>query len=433
MKHTKMMMKTSLLSIILILFSKAIFAQNIGINVVNPKNPLHIKGITQIDGRLSINQEKIGTLGGDLIYPIFEAVSNNSDSSDINLVLFENSGFSPFLNIGHARGTKDSPLKLEYTDGIFSFLGVAYDGNEFKTVGGIELKVDSATSIGSIPTSMDFFTSKGGTENYQMRMRIDRNGNIGIGTSAPVQAKLVVNGNTNYDNTSSSFGFLKNSGAGISNNTGAQNYSIYASNRIAATEFNAFSDARIKKIKGISNNQKDLETLMKLQITDYQFIDSISKGNTPNKKVIAQQVEKVFPQAISKITDCIPDIYRLAKIENGFIFLPNHHLIVGEKVKLVFEESQEIYEVKEVNDSGFKIKNSTNQKSQLPNQQVFVFGREVSDFRTVDYEALTTLNISATQEILKKIIEVEKQNNSLKSEIKEIRADLIELKLLILK
>jgi Chaperone of endosialidase len=425
-------MKTTLFPIILILFSVTIFAQNIGINVTNPKNPLHIKGRTQIDGRLSINQERIGTLGGELTYPIFEAVSANSDSSDINLVLFENSGFSPFLNIGHSRGTKNVPLKLEYTDGIFSLLGHAYDGTDFKTVGGIELKVDSITSVGNIPTSMDFYTSKNGLESYQLRMRLDRNGNLGIGTSAPVQAKLVVNGFTNYDNTPSSYGFLKNTGTGTNTNTGNQNYSIYASNRIAATEFNAFSDTRIKKIKGISNNQHDLETLMKLQITDYQLIDSISKGNISYKKVIAQQVEEVYPQAVGKLTDCIPDIYQLAKIENGFVSLPNHNLKVGEKVKLIFEENQEVFEVKNISRLGFQI-SEKKPKFKTSNQQVFVFGREVSDFRTVDYEALTTLNISATQEILKKIIQLEKYNNSLKTEINEIKADIRELKSLILK
>ncbi|MEM6347261.1 MAG: hypothetical protein AAF927_25450, partial [Bacteroidota bacterium] len=37
-------------------------------------------------------------------------------------------------------------------------------------------------------------------------------------------------------------------------------------------------------------------------------------------------------------------------------------------------------------------------------QSVFVFGREVKDFHTVDYEAISMLNVSATQE-LKRIIE----------------------------
>ena len=44
--------------------------------------------------------------------------------------------------------------------------------------------------------------------------------------------------------------------------------------------------------------------------------------------------------------------------------------------------------------------NATNIKT----NRVFVYGEEVDDFRTVDYEGLTTLNISATQELSKLLI-----------------------------
>ena len=37
--------------------------------------------------------------------------------------------------------------------------------------------------------------------------------------------------------------------------------------------------------------------------------------------------------------------------------------------------------------------------------KIFVYGEEVDDFRTVDYEGLTTLNISATQELSKELKE----------------------------
>jgi hypothetical protein len=35
--------------------------------------------------------------------------------------------------------------------------------------------------------------------------------------------------------------------------------------------------------------------------------------------------------------------------------------------------------------------------------QVFVYGREVKDFRNVDYEAMAMLNVSATQELARKL------------------------------
>ncbi len=477
----KKIIKSILISQLIFGLSINIIGQNIGINTPIPKNRLHITGRTQLDGRFSINQEKIGTLGGDLAFPIFEAVSNNSDSSDINLVLFENSTFSPWLNFAKARGTHVTPQAVLNEDNVLGIYGNAYDGTAFKNVGGIELRVSSNPSTDVVPTSLRFFNTNIIGESKEMitinqnsmvgidqvnpiaklhvksesqkvahfeandpsgailslenktsgglpwffnsagsgvdytgslvigvnnnnYMTIKSNGSIAIGNTNPTQAKLVVDGNQN--SSLGNYGFLKANGTVGTENTGDQNYSIWASNRIAASQFNAFSDARIKKVKGISNNQNDLETLLKLQITDYQLVDSISRGNNFYKKVIAQQVEKVYPQAVNKLTDCIPDIYRLAKIKDNFIFLENHDLIAGEKVKLIIGEKQEVFEIESVSQLGFKIRNS---KSNYQNQPVFVYGRQVADFRTVDYEALNTLNISATQALVKKLMLAEQK------------------------
>src|SRR5206468_1340406 len=114
---------------------------------------------------------------------------------------------------------------------------------------------------------------------------------------------------------------LNSAGSTGTVSSGTPPLSIYASSRIAATEFEAYSDARIKNVTGRSNNAEDLKTLMGLQITDYRLIDSIDKGNKEYKKVIAQEVEKIYPNAVSKLTDVIPDIYKLAEIKNGRVTL----------------------------------------------------------------------------------------------------------------
>ena len=223
---------------------------------------------------------------------------------------------------------------------------------------------------------------------------------MGIGTGFPTQASLVVASSQNYN--LSSYGFL-NSGGHTGTSNGTNPFSIYASARIAATEFDAYSDARIKNIQGITDNATDLATLMNLRITNYHFIDTLAKGNKLYKKVIAQEVEKVYPNAVSKLTDVVPDIYQMAEIKNGRIALKNT-LKQGDRVKLITTSNTEVYEVLTADADGFKVKNVTD-------GQVFVYGREVKDFRAVDYEALTTLNISATQALVKMISDLQVQNN----------------------
>jgi uncharacterized protein (UPF0335 family) len=242
-------------------------------------------------------------------------------------------------------------------------------------------------------------------------------GNVGIGSSAPSRAKLEVIGSVTNTST---YGFLNASGNVGSVSSASLPWSIYASARIAATEFNAYSDARIKNIKGVSNSKNDLNTLMKIEITNYNLIDTIEKGNNSYKKVIAQQVEEVYPQAVSTLTDVIPNIYKLAEIKKGKITVANA-LKAGDKVKLIFENRTELVEVLSANARSFEV-------ALKDEGQVFVYGIEVNDFHTVDYEALSTLNISATQELFRKIERLEMENADLKADNLSIKAENKEIK-----
>lgn len=241
------------------------------------------------------------------------------------------------------------------------------------------------------------------------KMIIKSNGAVGIGTETPTQAKLVINGS---QTANLSYGYMNNK-ASTGTASGTNYYSIYTSDRIATSELNVYSDARIKKVKGLSDNLQDLNILKDIQITNYQLVDSVSKGNTTYKKVIAQQVEEVYPLAVTRMTDFIPDIYQLSHIEKGFIPLTNINLKAGDKLKLITDEKQEIAEVISVTAKGIQVNSESNGK-------VFVYGKEVNDFRTVDYEALATLNISATQELLKRIEILEKENQRINQLAKEV-------------
>ena len=251
---------------------------------------------------------------------------------------------------------------------------------------------------------------------------LEFNASVGIGTT-PTKAVFEVSGNTT-NSTSYSYGYLKDDGT-TGAGSGVYNYSIYASSRIAGSAFHAISDERIKNIQGISNSKQDLSTLMNIQITDYTMKDSITHGNQEIKKVIAQQVKSIYPQAVTTSTvEVVPDIYQTATIdENGWVTgcelrVASSRLKVGEKVKIIFEEGEELLEVLEVKENAFRV--STNHQG-----AVFVYGKEVNDFHTVDYEAISMLNVSATQQLAKEVEQLKAENTKLKLqqvEIDELKA-----------
>jgi wobble nucleotide-excising tRNase len=49
--------------------------------------------------------------------------------------------------------------------------------------------------------------------------------------------------------------------------------------------------------------------------------------------------------------------------------------------------------------------------------QVFVYGREVNDFRSVDYDAIAMLNVSATQQLKREIQALQTENTALKAKL----------------
>jgi hypothetical protein len=121
--------------------------------------------------------------------------------------------------------------------------------------------------------------------------------------------------------------------------------SIRAAGRIVAAEFNAFSDARLKSVTGLSNSQRDLGLLKQIEITDYQMKDKAQYGNKAFKKVIAQQVERVYSLAVSKGTSFVPSIYSTSTVaptasgQSLVTLVAPHHLQVGDKVKVIGEKN----------------------------------------------------------------------------------------------
>lgn len=221
-------------------------------------------------------------------------------------------------------------------------------------------------------------------------------GNIGIGI-APTKGKLEING-TGGTSAIGAHGYLNNLPIALPVGHAAPTslgVSLHATGDVHAGTFRAFSDERIKVIRARSDARADLETLMRIEVTDYSFRDTIARGKTPEKKVIGQQLETVYPAAVRRTTDVVPDIYRGAAVRDGWVLLATD-LKPRDRVRLIGPSSESLCEVIEVKDDAFRV------SAPPEGDEVFVYGREVADFRTVDYEAIAMLNVSATQELARR-------------------------------
>jgi len=230
---------------------------------------------------------------------------------------------------------------------------------------------------------------------------------IGLGGAANTKGALEINSYVDFNGQPFDYFIYTGVGGSFQNFAGAGLFaiSVHTVGRFMGSGIHIFSDERIKKDIKVSNSKEDLETISKLEICDYKYIDVVKGG--AEKKVIAQQVKKHYPIAVKEGIDIIPCFMEKGEIKDGIINL-QLDCIVGDKIKLIFPNGkEELTQVIEVNQKSIKVDCSEN-------DDVFVYGKEVNDYQTVDYDALSMLNISATQELYKII-------KDLKAEIEELK------------
>ena len=265
-----------------------------------------------------------------------------------------------------------------------------------------------------------------------------KDGRLGVGHSSPSKGKLHVVGSVTAnvggfayyaedpDGDDYNYNWVHAHDIGIG---------IYSNRRVVGTEFNAFSDARIKVIKKISDQEEDLDTLEKIEITDYTLRENRGKGKVI-KKVIGQQVQEVFPTAVNITKDYVFDVMMNYPVVNGRIDARHGRPLIpeltselderpqfnpGDKLKVLFDNNTEAQVTVKYVNNGLIVLDKAIPKSVT---RVIVFGREVDDFHSVDYEALAMLNVSATQALAKKNDRLAEQVKALRIENKKLGQEL---------
>jgi len=280
------------------------------------------------------------------------------------------------------------------------------------------------------------------------------NGNVGIGRDP--QYKLDVNGDVRVsgwyyndnnislkgglyitnDRTITNYWQIYIAQAGTANNslifqhiaTGIN--SLWYFNGTQSSTFSEISDERVKKeIEEINN---PLDKLLKLKPKQYYLCSD--KDYEKKYGIIAQDVEKDLQEFVFTDTEYIANIYSYAKYDNKIITFNkdiSKLINIDDELKIVLDNNDKNNLEIVIDDTPYnnrykkryvKVLNVIDEYSieidiEIPETDIFVYGKKVNDFKKLDYDSLYCLNIKATQELHKIIIQQQEQINYLLSKI----------------
>ena len=181
--------------------------------------------------------------------------------------------------------------------------------------------------------------------------------------------------------------------------------SLWTDRSIMSKTFVGASDRRIKKnITSIPDNVS-LGIIRKLDTKYYHYIDEVSRGTNRTIGFIAQDVREHIPEAVSIMKNFIPNEMRV--IHPVWVQLPNGNFTTT--VDDLKSEEPGKYRVMvdvKVNgttsESEFQWMTGNDGKtfeSDIPYEEVFLYGREVDDFHAIDKQKIFAVAYSALQQV----------------------------------
>ena len=277
------------------------------------------------------------------------------------------------------------------------------------------LGIDNNTLWYSVPNncSHQFYV------NGVKRVHINNLG-VGIGIESPIYSLYIAGG----DNTSNDLlkRYIRQDANGIASTTG--NFYVIAnfSGNIWCSVGTIYvsSDARIKKNIVDINDDTALDKILNIQPKTYEYKDFINRGTKRVYGFISQQIAEIIPEAVSTQKGTLYDIYNNFKCDGNIIHININDYEgtynVGDVLNCITQKYEVNYTIIE------KYDNNVIVDKVIDGSDIFINGKIVDDFNVLDKNYIYTLNVSATQQLHRIIMEQKNEINDLKTRLARLEA-----------
>jgi len=290
------------------------------------------------------------------------------------------------------------------------------------------IQYEDSISPGDDKSRLIIGTQNDAAGGYEDNIILSPSSCVGIGTNFPTSAKVHVNGSRS---STLSYAYLNSAGSTGLVNNGTADYSIYASDRIAATEFNAFSDSRIKKNVTDINDSSALEKIRLLEPKIYNYIDEKQRGTSNVYGFIAQEVANVLPYAVTVGHGDIPNILTNSNVivtENSNVIelhldTPVEGLTLSNTsvINIITDKNTSI-PCNVLSFSGSNVITIKNRKEFSNVTGAYIHGEHVLDFHNLNKDAIWAVSTAALQEVDRQLQAEKTKVTTLETQVADLLA-----------
>ena len=191
--------------------------------------------------------------------------------------------------------------------------------------------------------------------------------------------------------------------------------------RIRGSQIDIFSDKLLKKNITPVDTQRDLQTVLKIPLKRFDYIDEIQHRTKEHIGVIAQEIEQIpeLKENVQVHPDFTPDFYRLVdivEVDDGlFSIVGDMNYSTDTEIRFYYERNGNQVEAQ----GTIKNKHITHKQTKLNVSKIFLYGKR-QDVKSVNYNSLYTHGLSAVQELYKIIKDQQEQIDELKTFVKKL-------------
>ena len=395
---------------------------NVGIATDTPESKLHVNGAITIEGE-TVSNAQVDSSNLNQTYISFKQNGSNNDWAYLRQIGTQNK-YLIALDI-HDDGNEPgfcirSIISASNPDTVNERFRVQANGNV-----GINTSSPSTTlhvngdiladniNVGEVGRldSSNFKTGYGG---------------FNVGYIATSNADGSINTYSSYNSLTRDGLYLRNGWievtGSVTANPGGCNYFVTGMNLIQGTsnfgntaisikatgsiwsgdKFISTSDLRVKKNRTKLDTNDCLEIINNIEPVTFNFIDTIQYTQNKSYGFIAQEIEKIIPDAIITTSNFIPSIMEVCDVEkigtNKYKIQLSKELNKNAKKIKMYDIDNKIYEADiEIYDEKKKELIISNEGDLL--EQMFIYGEEILDFKTLEKDVIWTITTAAVKEL----------------------------------